>query len=647
MMKLAKSLMASILTVLLVCTMCFSAFAYNDVPMEDEAMPYIEFVDRLGILPSTWNNDFQPEQYLSRADAVVAVYKMLYGADIDPSLYEDVTIDFVVSGDSGDIEQTSVLRAYLAWAKDNYLITTELEEPLFKPADPITANEFMTLLAKILRLVKDPNTATYPDSYTDAVADLVGDIEAGDGPVTRKQAAIALANAIMSSEGTLNELGVYTSFEGEPLDSLAVKVFHMSSVDLIIRATTGRTLGYDVKNGTLLSNGADVDLGEDLSDYVGYGIAVTYRDGDNSGTYTEDEEVLTYSIGSTVSATVPLDDLSIASGNSISVTSGSASFQIGSSTFMYLNDDPWPIGDDKYDLVTMVSAIGKTTSITNRSNLRFKCMAANSDSKYLATVFATESKPGKIVGINKGYYSVYDYYYAGTSKEIKTYHISDCTFSNPVKVGDFINFYESAGKLYCNPGTTKLSGVKDNENGVYTLVDDSELKEHMFFRPGDVILQKSENAENAIEYQFIVDDAGGTLVYTWENYKTNYRQMIIESISSSGNIHNITAKSLKSGETASFAVSYDNVDSTTALAVGDLIDVSDNDAEAPVIYVKKTASKTLSVSDMGDYFMDTVSGQKYYKNAYYMGNLGSGGDFTSGTAKLNLDMANCVISIVY
>lgn len=148
MMKLAKSLMASLLTVLLVCTMCFSAFAYNDVPMEDEAMPYIEFVDRLGILPSTWNNDFQPEQYLSRADAVVAVYKMLYGADIDPSLYEDVNIDFIVSGDDGDIEQTSILKAYVSWAVDNYLVTTEIEEKLFKPADPITANEFMTRLPR-------------------------------------------------------------------------------------------------------------------------------------------------------------------------------------------------------------------------------------------------------------------------------------------------------------------------------------------------------------------------------------------------------------------------------------------------------------------------------------------------------------------
>lgn len=47
----------------------------------------------------------------------------------------------------------------------------------------------------------------------------------------------------------------------------------------------------------------------------------------------------------------------------------------------------------------------------------------------------------------------------------------------------------------------------------------------MFFRPGDVILQKSDDPETAVQYQFIVDDAGGTLVYTWENYKTNYRQM--------------------------------------------------------------------------------------------------------------------------
>lgn len=644
--------MASLLTVLLICTMCVSAFAYNDVSMDDEAMPYIEFVDRLGILPSTWNDDFNPEQYLSRADAIVAMYKMIYGTAIDPSLYEDADVSFTVNGDVGDIEETSILNAYLAWAVDNYLVTTNVEDSKFKPAEPITANEFMTLLAKILCLTDD--SAAYPDDYTGAVGDIVGDIEAGDAPVTRKQAAVAIANAIVSEDGVQGELGVYEDFDGEPINSLAVKVFHMSSVDLVIRATSSKNLGYTVKNGTLLSNGADIDLGQDLSSYIGYGITITYRDGDNSGTFTEDEEVLTYSVSSTVSATVPLDNLSITSGNSVTVNMGSSSFSIGTSTYMYLNDAPWPIGDDKYDLVNMIAAIGKVSTISNRSNLQFKCMAASADEQYLATVFATESKPGKIVGINKGYYSVYDYYYAGTDQEIKTYYISDCEFAAPVKVGDFVNFYESAGKFICAPGTTMISGVTSAGNKTYTLTDGTELKEHMFFRPGDAIL-KTGSGEDAPKYQFVVDDSGSNLLFTWENYKTNYSQMIVESIAPTtvveGNesfgAHVITARNLKTGADATFTVKYDNVDSTTAIAVGDVIDCSNDGAENPTVYVRKTASKTLDVIDMGDYFMDNATGHKYYKNAYYMGNLGTSGDFTTGTATLNLDMADCVVSIVY
>lgn len=644
-MKLAKSLLASLLTVLLVCTMCLSAFAYNDVAMEDESMPYIEFVDRLGILPSTWNGDFKPEQYLSRADAIVAVYKMLYGKEIDPTPYADTVISFVGSGEIGDISEDSVLVAYLAWALDNYLITSNVENSLFKPAEAITANEFMTLLAKVLRL--PVGSGNYPDDYTAAATEIAGDIEAGDAPVTRKQAAIAFANAIISADGTVGEMGVYEDYDGNPLNSLAVNVFHMSSIDLIVRATTGKTLGYNVKNGTLLSNGADVDLGEDLTDYIGYGITVTYRDGDNSGTYTEDEEILTYSLGSTISATVPLEMLTINSGNSISVSNGSANFAIGTMTYVYLNDDPWPVGDPKYDLVKMVAAIGKSTTITNRSNLQFKFMAASGDSQYLATVFASEAKPGKIVGINKGYYSVYDYYYAGTDEEIKTYYISDCVFSNPVKVGDFINFYESAGKLYCTPGTTLTSAVQFRDAGEYTLINGDTLKEHMFFRPGDVALQLSSDEATAVKYQLILADATSKLLMTWENYKTNYEQMIIQNITSGDGVHTITAKNLKTDAVVTFDVSFDNVDSTTALKAGDFIDCSNSGTEAPIMYVKKTASKTLNVTDMGDYFMDSQSGKLYYKNSYYMGNIGAGGDFTSGEVTLNLDMANCVVSIVY
>ena len=643
-MKFVKSLTAALLCMLLVCSLGVSAFAYNDVTLDDEATPYIEYVDRLGILTATWNGDFKPEQYLTRADAIIAIYKMLYGKEIDASLYADSTIAFVESGDTGDINEKSVLKAYLTWANDNFLVSTNVKDAKFAPAEAITANEFMTLLAKTLRLVEDAD-ATYPDDYTSAVADLVGDIEPGNKPVTRKQAAVALANAIVSADGVAGELGVYTDYDGKPTDSLAVKVFNMSSIELVIRATKNKSLGYNVKNGTLLSNGVDVDLSQDLSDYVGYGIVVTYRDSDNSSTYTEDEELLTYSISSTVCTNVTLDKLSISSGNSISVTGTSASYNIGTSTYLYLNDDVWPLDDEKYDLVKLIPAIGRVTSITNRSNLQFKCMAAKADDTYLATVFATEYKPGKIVGINKSYYSVYDYYYAGTDQEIKTYHISDCVLASGVQlsVGTYVNFYESSSKCYFTPGTTILSGVWERINGGYTLSGGKEVMEHAFYRTGDCALQFDPNEETATKYQLIVDNSGSNLLITWESYKTNYAQMKITGIVTSGNSHKITATKLSDNSSVTFDVLFDNVDSTTALAVGDFIDYSDNGAQTPVVYVRKASPITADVTNCGEYFM-TNDGKntKYYKNAYFTDESG----FTTGNATLYLDMANTVVAIV-
>lgn len=638
-MKFARCLVATMLAALLLCSLCVPALAYTDVAISDESTPKIEFVDRLGVLPSAWNGDFNPEQYLSRAEAIVAVYRMLYGADIDPTPYEDVELDF----DANDYGASTMLKAYLCWAVDNYLITTNVDDGIFQSAQAITANEFMTLLAKVLRLVDDAE-ASYPDDYTSAVADIVGSIQAGDKPVTRKQAAVAFANAIVSADGQEGEIGVYVDFDGNPTDSLATNVYHMATVELIIRATVDKKLGYNVQNGVLLSNGADLKLSEDLTDYIGYGINLTYRDADNSGTFTEDEEVLTYSISSTVCVTVPLEEVTISSGNAITVSVAGTLIRINTETYMYLNDAPWPINDDKYNLVKLVSAIGVVTNIQNRSNMKLKCLAANSEAPGFATVFATEAKPGKIVGINKGYYSVYDYYCAGTAEEIKVYHINDCVFTTPVKVGDYVNFYEADGKCYAGPGTTLLTSVKSEIAGGYTLADDTVLKKHMFFRAGDERLDVG-NADK--KYQFIVDDAGANLLFTWEKVKTNYSQLMIDSITPGDGFHTIIATNLQTAASVTFDVLFDNVDSSTPLAVGDFINYSDSGEETPVVYVQKTAPKTLTVVDMGEYFLDGNSGAKYYKNTYYQGNLGTGGDFVSGTATLNLDMANCVVSIIY
>lgn len=648
-MKFAKSFIAALLVMLLSCTMCISAFAYNDVAADDESLVAIEFVDRLGIIQSTWGGDFNPDLHLTRADAIKAIYRCLCGMEINPEDYALVSVDF-----SGDVEADSALVPYLAWAIDTYLITDDLEEAKFEPSSAITANEFMTLVAKMLRLVEDSD-ASYPDAYTDSLGEIVGELEAGTAPVTRKQAAVVLTNAIMSSDGEVIEMGVYEDFDGQPLNSLAVQVFNMSNVDLVIRATKNRTLGYTVENGTLLSNGADVDFGEDLSEYVGYSINLTYRDADSSGTYTEDEEILTYSVNATSSTTVPLSAVTIASGNNISISTGAAALNLGTATYLYLNDDPWPIGDEMYDLVKLVPAVGVVTTVTNRPNLKFKCMQAGDD-LMLSTVFAMESRPGKIVGINNGYYTVYDYYYTGTKNEYRTYNVSDCNFTSTVKVGDYVNFYESAGEVYFEEGTvmvatpTAKSYSETTGLNEYTLTGSDSIfaSEHACFMHGDTPLVIQEDGKGP-QYNFILDNSGENFLITWETIKKNYAQLLIKEIVSDPGkqVHSIKATNLTTDKEVTFDVKFDNTDSPVAIVAGDYVTYYDDGAEKdPVTYIKKNGYKLvdkLQIFESDDY-IDIVTAQgttKYYKSQYYKSDLAS----LTGDVKVNLDMANCVVSI--
>ena len=156
-MKLAKSLLAALLVIILACTMSVSAFAYNDVADDSESKQAIEFVDKLGIITSTWDGDFKPDQYLTRADAIVAIYKIVNGKDIDPEEYADAAsgLEFLAAGETGDVSDSSMLQYYLTWAVDNYLVSTNTENNMFKPSDAITANELMTLISKILLLASD------------------------------------------------------------------------------------------------------------------------------------------------------------------------------------------------------------------------------------------------------------------------------------------------------------------------------------------------------------------------------------------------------------------------------------------------------------------------------------------------------------
>ncbi len=662
-MKFLKSLTAMCIIFMLACTMCFSAFAYNDVRVENENMKAIEFVDRLGIITSTWDGDFKPDQYLTRADAIVAIYRMLYRDNIDVSLYETAALDFVGDGEVGDINDLSVLKAYLCWAVDNYLVTTNVENSLFKPSEPITANELLTLLAKVLCLVEDG--AEYPDDCVDSIGGVDTGLEAGDTPVTREQAAVAFAAAIVSSEGMSGEIGVYTDEDGNPIDSLASKVFNMSSIDLVIRATTGKKLGYDVQNGVLLSNGADVDIGADLSEYVGYGITITYSDTDGSNTYTEDEEILTYSVSSTISATVDASDLNITSGNTAALKYEDQEFRFTTATFLYLNEAPWPVDDPNYDLSTLVASLkGTNKTVYNRPNLIFKCMKFAEDDAAI-TIFATEYKPGKVVGINNGIYTIYDYYYAGTSKEYINYNVLDCKFSTTVKVGDFVSFYEANGTCYINAGNAVTTAVKSIKTGQlpdytgytseFTFADDSVHQEHAFYKAGDVIIKAQEDLKGP-KYTFITDGTEQSFIITWEAFQTNYATLKIkEIISNAANqLSKIKAENIKTGDEVEFFVKFDNINSATPLAVGDIVTYTDNMTEQdaanknfkPTIYIKKNEAVTIDAyyDETNKCFIDNSTQQKYLFNQFFKGTEGTPlANGATATVTLALDLANTVI----
>ncbi len=655
------------ITLLMLCTMCFSALAYNDVPADNENMQAIEFVDRLGIITSTWDGDFRPDQYLTRADAVVAVYKMLYNDNINAEDYESVALDFVGDGEVGDIADTSALKAYLCWAVDNYLITTNVENSQFKPSEPITANELLTILAKVLCLVEDGDE--YPDACVEKMSGIETGLEAGDTPVTREQAAVAFTAAIVSADGSSGELGVYTDEEGNPLNSLAAKVFNMSSIDLVIRATTGKKLGYNVENGVLLSNGADVDLEADLSDYVGYGITITYSDADKSLTYTEDEEILTYSVSSTLTATLSPAKLSITSGNNASLKTEELEFKFSTSTFLYLNEAPWPVDDPNYDLSTLVASLkGVNKIIVNRPNLLFKCMKAESDDA-ATTIFATESRPGKVVGINNGIYTIYDYYYAGTANEYRNYNVLDCKFSTTVKVGDFVSFYEANGTCYVDAGSAVVTPLKEFGPGElpeglgfsneFIFSDDTKHLEHAFFKAGDVALVAKDDLSGP-KYTFITDGTADSYVITWEAFQTNYATLKILEITPvpAKSVNRIKAENIKTGKTVEFEVKFDNVNSATPLEAGDIVTYTDDyvapetpDANAPTtpanIYVKKNSKVKINAyyDETNKCFIDTDTQRVYLINQFFKGTDGTplaNGD--TATVTLSVDLANTVIS---
>ncbi len=516
-MRGLKSIVAAVMTVVMLACFSVSTFAifddvtYADVSemygttMSEPKTMYIKFVDALGIIAGETNGTYTPMMKITRGEALQIVYRMLHYDYDELKDYGSKNTGFD-EGNGGDIGDADILKPYIAWAEDYQLVNAEyVPEKQFKSADYITGAEFITLIGKAIMLGQGGEGGEDEAAeMADALATILDgtDVAVDSEFVYKEQAAVVVANAIMYDpevDSIDQDMFTYFSYDGKRLNCLATNVFGCNYTDLVIRATKEIPMNYEnVSKDMLLSNGVQVDTGSDMSDFVGYPLRVIYQDTDKSGTFTEDENMITYEMTSPIRNEFELAEITFTTYHQMTGTKDQENVSIYSNTMMYLNGDLWPM-EDAYKLSEQIylnygeisaANLAKlpVAAISNRPNLSF--VTLNSGSADNAdTVYATEWIPGRVMTVTENYYGIYSFY----DNQIHIFEDNNIEFSNltNLKSGDYVNFYEAGSKVYITTGKSVILKnpilVTDAEKKITYLMDDPSKAED----------EKTETAETA------------------------------------------------------------------------------------------------------------------------------------------------------
>lgn len=521
-MRTLRSLMAAVLAVVMMACLSVSAFAaYEEITYDDVSemygttlsgvnTVYIKFADKLGIVPSLTDGSFNPNGVVTRIDALKMAYRMLHYDYDELNAYSAVNTNFDESS-GGDITDVYALKAYIAWAQDYQLINSEyVPDNKFEPNKAITGEEFITLIAKVLGIADGTSSA---EDYETALEIVLMDAEVSvsSETINREQAAVVTARAMLydASYGDVNE-DMYVNFNDYEIDCLATRVYGCTNTQLTVRATKQRPMGYEgIISDVLFSNGVQIDLGADLSSFVGYQMDIVYMDKDSSGTFTQDEEIITYQMVSPWVTTVSLSDMSFESYAAIKASTTNGTVRLQTNSLLYLNDNLWP-EDGIYKLTELAgymefapnTTTKPATNIDNRPNLEFTFIQQTS-AETADVVLATEWIPGKIMTVTDNYIAVYSYYDNQTYVYEDNY-VEMTKIANPSS-GDFVNFYLSGDKMYVTEGTTALlktyaETVDANSGEVLSVTEtDSDgatstvnYKKHLFYNDSSITVSALE-----------------------------------------------------------------------------------------------------------------------------------------------------------
>lgn len=610
-MKLWKSLMATVLLMIMLMAMGVSAGAYSDVSAASEYADYIALADKLGIMPATTQGDFNPHDYFTRGDAIVALYRMLHGSDEGITAYKSGEELFT------DISYDHGLFPYIKWAYDTSLITNDLEEAVFSPAEAITEDELIVLLVKALRLETADAPLEYASGYVDKVGAFTMALAGGEDKVLRDKAAQALVEAMwFQDEDTMVDISLLEDDEGNRLDCLVTNVFGLNQIELTVRATKNRPMGFDVEKDVMLSNGYQMDCEDDLSDRVGYSIAVTYCDMDQSGTLTQDEEIISYEVNSSMVLYPMLAALKMTSYANMTFTEIGFDFAITNFTEKYYNDDKWP--EAEYgNLIEAAGGAGGGLSILNRPNMQLSAVPDASGLR-IQYLFATEKRPGKIVDITGSIYTIRDYYQRGTDNEYIKVDVEDMVFvGSSNAVGDYINFYESYGKYYIHDGSALITKVKENLTGNQLLLESNlTVTPHLYFE------RNSQYAPIGEEVVVLVDDVTGSYYYGWEFMDEIQPTPVLvkEAFTVYGGVTYVFYN-CETKEEFETTILTDNIYAGSEIKVGEFLYYSKDTTGAEKIERAKYTDKVKLGVETEDYFVESSTGRILTKSKSYYGNL--------------------------
>ncbi|MBQ8894876.1 MAG: S-layer homology domain-containing protein [Clostridia bacterium] len=660
-MRTLRSLMAAVLTVVMIACLSVSAFAaYEEITYDDVSEMYgttlsgvntiyIKFADKLGLVPSMTDGSFNPNGLISRIDALKIAYRMLHYDYDELSEYSSTNTDFD-EAEGGDISDVYMLKTYIAWAQDYQLINSEyVPDNKFEPNKAITGVEFITLLAKVMGIATNESTVEDYEAALEIVL-MDSDVTVDSETINREQAAVIVARAMLYDPeyGDVNE-DMYVNFSDYDISCLGTNVYGCHNTQLTVRATKQRPMGYEgVTSDVLFSNGAQVDVGADLSAFVGYQMDVVYMDKDGSGTFTQDEEIITYQMVSPWVTTVSLSDVSFESYAAIKATSSQGAIvKLQTNSLLYLNDNLWPT-EDIYDLVKLAGHIEfspntttkPATAIKNRPNLEFTFIQQTS-AELADVVLATEWIPGKIMTVTDDYLGIYSYY-DGETYVYEDNFIEMTNLVNP-KAGDYVNFYLANNKMYLTEGATAYlteysAGIDANGNEVLngTVGEESlSVIKHLFCQEGDNTVAGLGRRPVVA----VMDSTRKSYIALEEPAATD--EILIEIISATTDddiFANVEATVVATGE----KITLNDVKIANITSLKGIVDKGGiftyYKTEGGAYYMHGVDPVEMTVIEMDDYFI-TEGGVKYLKTSDY---VSSESKPINGEAILTIDRYNGV-----